>query len=67
MLGKEFGNHVGDWEYNAVRFQNGVPSTIFFSQHSRGQTFTYAACEKRGKRPVGYIAQGTHAVYAISG
>ena len=67
VVGTEFGNHVGDWEYINIRFKNSVPTVVFFSQHSRGQSFTYAALEKRGKRPIGYIARGTHAVFATRG
>jgi hypothetical protein len=46
------GNHVGDWEHTMVRFVNGTPSAMWFSQHANGQAFTYAATEKGkdGKR-----------------
>lgn len=63
------GNHVGDWEHNAIRFQNGVPSQIWYSQHSGGQAFSYEATEKYKNtgRPVTYSANGTHANYATPG
>ncbi|KAL2860283.1 hypothetical protein BJX68DRAFT_224825 [Aspergillus pseudodeflectus] len=67
VLGMEFGNHVGDWEHNMIRFQNGAPEAVWYSQHSRGQAFTYRATEKRGNRPIAYSANGTHAVYSIPG
>ncbi|KAL5049910.1 hypothetical protein BDW71DRAFT_194907 [Aspergillus fruticulosus] len=54
-------------EHNMIRFQNGVPQAIWYSQHSGGQAFTYDAIEKQGKRPVAYSGNGTHAVYSIPG
>ena len=67
VLGTDAGNHVGDWEHNAIRFENGVPQSLWFSQHANGEAFTYAAVEKQGKRPVAYSAKGTHAVYGTAG
>ncbi|KAI9374113.1 hypothetical protein BJX61DRAFT_532672 [Aspergillus egyptiacus] len=54
-------------EHNLIRFQNGTPQAIWYSQHARGQAFTYQATEKQGKRPIAYSGNGTHAVYSISG
>ncbi|PSN64433.1 hypothetical protein BS50DRAFT_73764 [Corynespora cassiicola Philippines] len=62
-----FGNHVGDWEHTLIRFHHGVPKAVFFSEHSFGEAYTYEAVEKVGKRPVGYSATGTHAMYATPG
>jgi hypothetical protein len=45
-----FGNHVGDWEHTAVRFQDGVPKAVYFSEHSFGDAYTWDAVEKKGKR-----------------
>lgn len=45
-----FGNHVGDWEHTTVRFQDGVPKAVFFSEHSFGEAYTWEAVEKAGKR-----------------
>ncbi|KAH8802723.1 hypothetical protein F5884DRAFT_846794 [Xylogone sp. PMI_703] len=63
----ELGNHIGDWEHNMVRFANGTPTAIWYSQHGFGQAFTYDAVEKKGKRPLSYAARGSHANYAIAG
>ncbi|OJD17519.1 hypothetical protein AJ78_02388 [Emergomyces pasteurianus Ep9510] len=67
VLGIQFGNHVGDWEHNMIRFENGEPQAIWYSQHAAGQAFAYQATEKEGLRPVGYSANGSHAVYATPG
>ncbi|BDD63402.1 hypothetical protein MPDQ_007011 [Monascus purpureus] len=67
VLGMMFGDHVGDWEHNMIRFVNGVPDAIWYSQHSDGEAFSYTATEKNGQRPIAYSGNGTHAVYAISG
>lgn len=64
---KELGDHIGDWEHNMIRFENGTPSTMWFSQHGNGQAFTYECLEKKGIRPISYSAKGSHANYAIAG
>ena len=50
VLNVRFGSHVGDWEHTLVRFENGTPTTVFCSEHSFGEAFTYNAAEKIGKR-----------------
>jgi len=50
VVNVRFGNHVGDWEHTAVRFVDGLPTLIFFSEHFFGEAYTYAAVEKKGKR-----------------
>lgn len=67
VVGLEFGTHIGDWEHNMIRFKDGVPQAVFFSQHASAQTFTYKAVEKIGLRPVVYVAKGSHAVYGTTG
>ncbi|KAF2157363.1 hypothetical protein K461DRAFT_250310 [Myriangium duriaei CBS 260.36] len=67
LLGIEVGDHVGDWEHNAIRFLNGVPQSVWYSQHSDGQAFTWSAVQKQGNRVIGYSANGTHANYATAG
>jgi hypothetical protein len=41
-----FGNHLGDWEHTAVRFQNGKPIQVFLSEHEWGDAYTWNAIEK---------------------
>ncbi|KAF2421831.1 hypothetical protein EJ08DRAFT_665033 [Tothia fuscella] len=62
-----FGNHIGDWEHTLIRFHNGKPKAIFFSEHDLGAAYSWEAVEKIGKRPVSYSATGTHAMYADAG
>ena len=50
VFGKEFGDHVGDWEHNMIRFVDGHPSGIWCSQHSNSEAFKFAAVEKYGQR-----------------
>jgi hypothetical protein len=50
VFGVGFGDHVGDWEHSVVKFRNGVPETMFISQHTGGRTYTFGAMEKYGKR-----------------
>lgn len=62
-------DHVGDWEHNMIRFSNGKPQAVWFSQHSNGEAFTYSCLNKYngGLRPVVFSANGSHANYAITG
>ncbi|KAF2192600.1 hypothetical protein K469DRAFT_314988 [Zopfia rhizophila CBS 207.26] len=63
----QFGNHVGDWEHNMIRFSNSKPQHIWYSQHSNGQAFKYDVVHKNGLRPIAFSSNGSHANYAISG
>jgi hypothetical protein len=51
-----------------VRFINGQPQSIWYSQHANGQAFTYRTVEKtQDGRPIAYSSKGSHANYAIGG
>lgn len=67
VAGWRFGNHVGDWEHTAVRFVDGEPVSMFFSEHSGGAAYEFGVVEKIGKRPVTYSARGSHANYPTPG
>ena len=55
VLNLRFGNHVGDWEHTLVRFKNGQPIEIFFSEHNFGEAYAYDAVEKIGNRVSRYL------------
>ncbi|RKF55861.1 putative vacuolar protein sorting-associated protein TDA6 [Golovinomyces cichoracearum] len=59
-LGRQLGNHIGDWEHNMIRFINGTPTAIWFSQHGFGAAYTYGAVQKIGIRPAVFSARGSH-------
>lgn len=48
-----------------IRFINGVPDTVYYSEHASGTAYKYSTVTKIGVRPVNYIAIGTHANYAV--
>jgi len=45
-FGQDIGDHIGDWEHNMIRFVDGKPSKVWFSQHSGGQAFKYDVLDK---------------------
>lgn len=50
-----------------VRFKNGKPVALWYSQHASGEALLYKIVEKHGVRPISYSAKGTHANYASPG
>jgi hypothetical protein len=64
-----FGNHVGDWEHQMVRFTNGSPTGVYISAHDAGTAYAWGALPfaANGTRPITYIAQGDHANYGTAG
>ncbi|KAK0974599.1 Vacuolar protein sorting-associated protein 62 [Friedmanniomyces endolithicus] len=53
VLNIRFGNHVGDWEHTLVRFHDGKPESVFFSEHDFGSAYTWEAVEKYLPNPDG--------------
>ncbi|KAJ3162382.1 hypothetical protein HDU86_004862 [Geranomyces michiganensis] len=68
VLGRVYGNHVGDWEYVSVRFSSsGEPLAMYFSEHDTGTALQWSAVQKTGDRPIVYVARGSHANYPNNG
>ncbi|KIX97520.1 uncharacterized protein Z520_06972 [Fonsecaea multimorphosa CBS 102226] len=68
--GDHYGNHLGDWEHNMIRFENGKPTGIYFSHHTSGEACRWdndACLSKPGERPVVFSARGSHANYPSPG
>ncbi|ETI19475.1 hypothetical protein G647_09309 [Cladophialophora carrionii CBS 160.54] len=68
--GDHFGNHLGDWEHNMVRFVNAKPVGIYFSHHTGGEMCAWddeSCLSKQGQRPVVFSARGSHANYPTEG
>jgi hypothetical protein len=66
VLGNQLGDHVGDWEHNLVRFENGVPTAVWYLHHASGEAFAFETTRKDagGKRPLVYAANSSHVLYA---
>jgi hypothetical protein len=63
-----FGLHEGDWELVQVRLDRDArPQAMAFAQHSHGQRCRWEVVEKRGERPVVYVARGSQASYPFAG
>jgi hypothetical protein len=54
-------------EHNMIRFKDGAPKSVWYSQHEYGEAFTYEAVPKVDGRPISYSAKGSHANYARVG
>ncbi|KAF4978212.1 hypothetical protein FZEAL_5373 [Fusarium zealandicum] len=67
--GMHFGNHVGDWEHNMIRFRKGKPVGIYYSQHVDGQAYNWddSRVSMTDGRPTVYSGRGSHANYAEPG
>ena len=68
--GDHFGNHLGDWEHNMIRFVDEKPVGIYFSHHTSGTICAWddeTCLLKQGGRPIGYSARGSHANYPSEG
>ena len=63
-----FGLHEGDWEMVQVKLNvQGAPEAIAFAQHAHGQRCAWRLVEKRGGRPIVYVARGSQASFPRPG
>ena len=58
------GRHAGDWEMVQYRLDG---SEAVYAQHSRAERCPSRELERRGGRPVVYLANGSHAAYFHAG
>ncbi|SFS92589.1 Vps62-related protein [Marininema halotolerans] len=62
------GNHVGDWEHVTVRLTDQVPTHVYFSAHSGGESMSWKDTPKtQDTHPVAYVARGSHGMYKNKG
>ncbi len=67
-LGAVWQDHEGDWEAVAVVLdRKDAPLLVGVSQHCGGSQRVWAKVEKRGSRPIVYVALGSHADYFAPG
>jgi hypothetical protein len=57
------GDHEGDWEFVQVGYVDETPVCMTCSQHHSGGARMWWNVERRGGRPVVYVARGSHANY----
>lgn len=56
--------HEGDWELvTVITSRGGTPATVAYSRHCAGARREWRRVERRGARPVVYVALGSHAGY----
>jgi hypothetical protein len=60
-------NHQGDWEHVTAWVYNGAVSNVYFAAHEGGTTRQAGGFALVGKRPVVFVAYGTHAAYSTAG
>jgi len=57
------GEHEGDWEFVQVGYVDETPVCMTLSQHKSGGARMWWNVERRGGRPIVYVARGSHANY----
>jgi hypothetical protein len=63
-----FGLHEGDWEMVQIKLNaQGAPEAMAFAQHAHGQRCAWGLIEKRGVRPIVYVARGSQASFPRPG
>jgi hypothetical protein len=63
-----FGLHEGDWEMVQIGLgPDERPESMAFAQHTHGQRCRWSVVERRGDRPLVYVARGSQASYPFAG
>lgn len=57
------GDHEGDWEFVQIGYAGEQPVCMTASQHRSGGAAMWWELERRGRRPLVYVAFGSHANY----
>lgn len=60
-------DHQGDWEHVTLWVYNGAVRSVYFAAHEGGTTVQASNLTMMGKRPVVFVALGTHAAYPTPG
>ncbi|CAG7918247.1 unnamed protein product [Penicillium olsonii] len=55
VLKMEFGDHIGDWEHNMIRFKNGKPDAIWYSQHASRPSVHVPRCREEREATVRFL------------
>ncbi|KAH8834713.1 hypothetical protein DL96DRAFT_1571487 [Flagelloscypha sp. PMI_526] len=69
-LAGRIGDHVGDWERMMVRTVDGVATHVDYHAHANTAStipWEFAPKFDGGRRPIGYIAQGSHGIWEVVG
>ena len=61
------GLHEGDWEGVQLRMAGDEPDLAVFAQHGYAEAREWSRVKRQGRRPVVYVAQGSHASYFDDG
>ena len=61
------GLHEGDWEGIQLRMDGGEPDLAVYAQHAYAEAREWSRVERHGRRPVVYVAQGSHGSYFDDG
>jgi hypothetical protein len=61
------GRHEGDWEMIQLRLRDGRPVQAVYAQHSGAESCGFRWAARGGRRPVVFLARGSHAAYFVGG
>jgi hypothetical protein len=61
------GRHEGDWEMVQLELRRGRPVRAVYAQHSTAEACGWRAVRHAGRRPLVFLARGSHAAYFVPG